>query len=155
MNISFLSEHPDKVTEIAQWYYDEWADAMPGATIETLTKNLQKKAQSDGRIPLVFIAHKEGVLQGAVQLRYRENKSHPEYMHWLGGLFVNSKSRRSGVAAALIERSKSHITELGLTELYLQCEPELVSMYQKYGFKKLHKAQHREIETTIMVWGAK
>jgi len=152
MEISFLSEYPDSFTEIAQWYYDEWAGPDSSTTIENIAKNVKKKAESEYQIPLSFIARERNSLIGVVELKIRENKNYPEYEHWLGGLFVKPISRSSGVCSALVDRAKQHSVLLGLETLYLQCEEDLVPMYTRYKFQKLHNAEHREFQTTIMSW---
>ena len=152
MEISFLSEYPESTAEIAQWYYDEWAGPNPTTTVEQIALNIKKKAESNYQIPLSFVAHNDNALIGVVELKFRENKNHPEYEHWLGGLFVKPECRGSGVCSSLINRVKQHSVLLELEKLYLQCEENLVPMYRKYTFRELHKAKHRDFETTIMCW---
>ncbi len=151
MKISFLSEYPHHVAEIAQWYFDEWADPS-SSSIDSFVEYMEEKAVSNLEIPLSFIAHVGGELLGAVELKFREHNKYPEYEHWLGSLYVDSKHRSAGVGAALINRTKSHAVSLKLENLYLQCEHDLVSMYEKYGFKTLHKAKYGKFDTIIMDW---
>ena len=154
MKISFLSEYPNKATEIAQWYYDEWAGPAFTTTVEELAANVKNKSKSDHQIPFAFVAIEEDALIGVVELKFKENKNHPEYEHWLGGLFVHPENRGTGVGKLLIDRVKQHCVLLGLEKLYLQCEDSLVPMYTNHDFLKLHRAKHRGFETVIMVWSA-
>ena len=56
-----------------------------------------------------------------------------------------------GVASALIKHLLLKTDELGLGELYLQCELGLVEFYQDLGFTHLHSSQHGELDTEVMV----
>lgn len=147
-----MFEYPDSATEIAQWYYDEWAGPNPTKTVEQIALNVQKKAESDYQVPLSFVAHDGNTLIGVVEMKFRENKDYPEYVHWIGGVFVRPEYRGRGVCTSLINRVKQHSVLLGLEKLYLQCEECLIPMYTSFEFKKLHKAKHRDIDTIIMVW---
>jgi len=151
MKISYLSKHPHHATEIAQWYFDEWADPSV-SSVEGFVQFMLKRATSDSEIPISFVAHDGDELLGAVELKFREHKDYPEYEHWLGSLYVSSKHRGTGIGTALINRVKSHAVNLKVEKLYLQCEPEMVSMYEKYDFESLHKAKYGKLDTIIMVW---
>lgn len=152
MKISYLADHPHESSKIAQWYFDEWGHTFPGTTIEKVNKSVSKKALSKSNFPLAFVIHEKDDLVAVAELKIRENKYHPEYEHWLGGVFVSSAHRGQGYASALISRAKDHAAELGIKKLYLQCEEHNIDLYSRHGFEILHKSSHGNTVTTIMAW---
>ena len=149
MKLSPLSEHPHYAPEIAQWYFDEWGDPS-SSSIENFVVFMEKRASSKLDIPISFVVHEAETLIGVVELKFREHKNYPEYEHWLGSLYVGQKYRGIGVGSVLIEHVKSYVSDLKLEILYLQCEHDLVSMYEKYGFQKLHRAKYGKFDTIII-----
>ncbi|QIA66055.1 GNAT family N-acetyltransferase [Vibrio astriarenae] len=152
MKISLLTDHPEAVTTIAQWYFDEWAHTAPHITLDTVIEKVTEKASNRNKIPLAIIAHVEDHLAGVLELKIRENKNYPDYEHWIGGVYTHSAYRRQGIAGALIHRAKEMACGMGVKKLYLQCESFNIAFYKKLGFELLHTAQHHNVETTIMVW---
>lgn len=118
-----------------------------------LDKVLEKTVNRD-KLPTALVAHKDNDLVGVIELKLRENKSYPEYENWIGGVFTNPANRGQGIASKLLEKAKGLAVELGIKELYLQCESFNVSLYEKHGFTLLHQAKHHNVDTTIMVWHA-
>lgn len=152
MDVSFLADHPHESEKIAQWYYDEWADSGLNFSFEAILENMAEKVASRLDFPLAFIVHEGAELMGVTELKYRENKHYPAYEHWIGGVFVCPNNRNKGYSSALISRAKKHVEDLNINLLYLQCDAEHIALYEKYGFKALHEAEHFGDVTTIMLW---
>ncbi|MGY0216394.1 GNAT family N-acetyltransferase [Endozoicomonadaceae bacterium StTr2] len=152
MKISLLADHPHESEKIAQWYFDEWAHTAPGMTLEKVIEKVREKACNRNEIPFAFVIHEDQELTGVAELKFRENSNHPEYEHWVGGIYVNPQHRGKGYAGILIARAKDYAREEGIKSLYLQCEDHNIDLYLKHGFRVLHQAGHHEITTTIMVW---
>ena len=151
--IHFLADFPHKSNLIAQWYFDEWAYTVPGVTPSQVQDKVLLKANSRHEFPLAFVLHDErNKLAAVAELKIRENVHFPEYEHWLGGVYVESSSKGKGYAAALVTRAQSHVFQLGVAKLFLQCEARNQALYIRYGFRPLHKADNNGVETTIMVW---
>ncbi len=150
MKISLLIDHPEAVEKIAKWYYDEWASIAPQMTEEMMYQKVLEKAANRDVIPLAIVVHHEKELIGVLELKLRENKSYPEYEHWIGGIFVDPLWRGQGIAGQMISEIKEKARKLGVKTLYLQCENYNVVLYQKYGFEILHQANYHVVETTIM-----
>jgi len=115
-------------------------------------RDVSNKALNRTALPLAFIAHSEGSLHGVAELKFRENKSYPEYEHWLGGVFIAPDSRGKGIAGLLIKSALEHISKSGVNDLFLQCEPENVTLYEKFGFRKLHNIKHDDESVAVMSW---
>ncbi len=154
MQVSFLSEQPQFVPTIAQWYFQEWASMVPDVTVQMVKDNVAKKSLSRDSVPTAMVAHDQHELLGAIELKLRENKHYPQYEHWIGGVFVAPEHRRKGIAKTLVNAAKKHAQQLGIDVVYLQCESHNVGLYQQLGFVSLHQAKHHDIETTIMHWQA-
>ena len=151
MEISLLADNPQESKVIAQWYYDEWAGIAPDMTIGQVHEKVAKAINRD-QVPLTVLAHQNNELVGVAELKFRENKNHPEYEHWLGGIFVNPDYRGQGISNLLIKKVKEHAIRLGVECLHLQCESHNVALYKKHGFNVLHEANHCQIKVAIMRW---
>ncbi|CAM3670759.1 Acetyltransferase (GNAT) family protein [Vibrio aerogenes CECT 7868] len=152
MEVSFLADYPQYAEQIAHWYFEQWGYLVPEITIGTVKENVLRKAQSRNDIPLIFVIHQQDKPIGAIELKYRENANHPDYEHWIGGVYVSPEFRGKGVAGHLLETAKKHARQLGLTKLYLQCEDDYIGLYRKYGFHALHRTNHGVMSTTVMLW---
>ncbi|SHO54356.1 GNAT family N-acetyltransferase [Vibrio quintilis] len=152
MEVSFLADYPQYIDQIAHWYFDEWGYLVPEITVDEVKENVSGKAQSRHDIPLIFVIHQHGKPAGVVELKYRENANHPDYEHWIGGVYVSPAFRGTGVARILVETAKKHAVTLGLTKLYLQCKDDYIGLYSKYGFQALHKTKYGVISTMVMKW---
>ncbi|MGY3571888.1 GNAT family N-acetyltransferase [Vibrio paucivorans] len=152
MDITYLAQHPHECEKIARWYFDEWGYTVPNITIDRVLEKVTQKAQNVEAFPLALVAHDDQQLVAVAELKIREHVDYPEYEHWLGGVYVAEQGRGKGYAAALIEKAKQHVRQLGIERLYLQCEQHNIDLYKKYGFTILHNAIHNGVETQIMVW---
>ena len=149
MEISLLADKPEASGVIAQWYYDEWLTNVSDITVEAVRDQVSKTANR-GKVPLTIIAHKNNEFIGTIQLKLYENKNHPEYEHWLGGMYVKSSHRGQGVSTVLIEQAIKHALQANVLCLYLQCENHNIELYKKHGFTFLHEGKHR-IPVSIMM----
>lgn len=153
MEISLLADHPDEVSKIVDWYFDEWASHVPDVTKEMVRKKVEIKA-SNRDIPFSLVAHDEEELVGTLELKIQENKKYPEYEFWIGGVYVPSAHRRKGIAKKLMSAAREMAVSRGVSTLYLQCETHNVDFYRDQGFNAIHQSTHGHWETTIMVWHA-
>lgn len=151
MEIKSLSNNVGLISQVAGWYYDEWFESFSDISKRDLEKAITDKVTSGSTIPHFYIMLEGEELIGVVELKFRENRNHPQYVHWLGGLYVHSNYRHQRVASRLIEHVLLEASKLGVSELYLQCEKPLVRFYENHGFVHLHSSRHRDIETEIMV----
>jgi len=151
MKIYSLEKSIEHSSEIAQWYHDEWVDDSSSITVADVEKEIIEKVSLSEKIPHYYIALENENLLGVVEIKYRENKNHLDYVHWLGGLYVSPKMRGKKIGSQLIEFVKMRALEIGVVEFYLQCQKDLIPMYEKHDFRQLHKAKHGNWETMIMV----
>ncbi|MFM5412160.1 GNAT family N-acetyltransferase [Aeromonas veronii] len=97
MDISLLADHPHHVSKIVEWYFDEWASHVPGVTNEMVRKKVEVAALNRD-IPFSLVAYDDRELVGTLELKIQENKNHPEYEFWIGGIYVPAVYRRKGIA---------------------------------------------------------
>jgi len=153
MEISLLADHPHEASTIANWYYREWASKVATVTEDMVKEDIALKAANQ-EIPLSIVAHENGNLIGTLELKFRENKNYPDYVHWVGGVFVPEEYRGNGVAKTLLREAKNIAINFGVTALYLQCESHNLGLYIGQGFTPLHQSTSNGVETTVMVWRA-
>lgn len=150
-DISLLADHPRCTAALARLYHDEWGALLPGVGVEQIGAHIERAANRDA-VPLIVLAHVDGRLAGAAELKFRENPDFPEYEHWMGGVIVDPDLRGSGISQLLVEGVKGHAKRLGVARLYLQCEAPLVPLYERRGFVAVRDATHRGLAVVIMVW---
>ena len=134
MKISFLKDCPSEAETVAKWYFKEWSHKDPKATLESVTEYVSLGANRN-KIPVAFVAHVDGELAGAGELKYSELPEYSDYNYWLDGIYVPLKHRGKGISTALIEFAKSKAIELKLSTLHLRCESHLVKLYEARGFQ--------------------
>ena len=155
MQVAYLADHPEHLSTIAKWYYDEWGKNGKSFTYDAIYEIGLSRVNNKGALPFSFVLLSDDSVIGVAELKYRENKHHPEYEHWIGGVYVCPNHRGKGYSEVLISRAKQFARELGIEKLYLQSDAHNIALYQKYGFEALHESEHSGDVTTIMVWHSK
>jgi predicted GNAT family N-acyltransferase len=130
VKISNLVDCPSEIEVVANWYFNEWDHKDSEATLENV---IEKVSSISNRT--AFVAHIDGELAGAGELKYREYSDYPSYNHWLDGICVPIEHRGKGISTALIEFAKSKSIELQIPAIYLRCEEHLVKLYESHGFQ--------------------
>lgn len=109
MKIATLADHPEAVPVIAQWYFNQWGHEIPGLTLDTLISKVREKARNRIDFPLAITLHEGDELVAVAELKFRENQNHPEYEHWLGGVYVSESHRGKGYLSVLVDRAKLQV----------------------------------------------
>ncbi|RYV01682.1 GNAT family N-acetyltransferase [Shewanella sp. OPT22] len=152
MEIAYLADHSQHLDTIAKWYYDEWGNEGQRLSYQDVYEKGKARVTNKGQLPFSFIVKSDNTLMGVAELKYTEHENYPEYVHWLGGVYVCSNHRGKGVARVLVNNAQKHAQALGVKLLYLQCDDHLINFYASLGFKPLHKADYNGDITTIMIW---
>jgi GNAT superfamily N-acetyltransferase len=100
VQISYLSEHPEYVQQLAQWLFEQWDSILGEKTSEARFKKLKAHMNRD-KLPIAWVAHANGQLLGTAALRVHDLEGREDLTPWLGGVFVGSQFRRQGIGAAL------------------------------------------------------
>ena len=98
MKISDLVDYPGEIETIAKWYFNEWDHKDPAATLKSV---IEKVSSVSNRTE--FVAHVDGELADAGELKYREYPEYLDYYYWLDGIYVPIEHRGKGISTALIK----------------------------------------------------
>ena len=118
VQISYLSEHPEYVQELAQWLFKEWDSILGEGNPEARIKKLKAHMNRD-ELPIAWVAHGNGQLLGTASLRVHDLEGREDLTPWLGGVFVGSQFRRRGIGAALCATVEEAARSRGIQTLYL------------------------------------
>lgn len=140
MKASNLKHNASEIETIARWYFNEWDNKDPNATLENVIEKISLNSNRN-----FFVAHINDQLVGAGELKFREYKEYPDYKHWVDGIYVPDKHRGKGISTALVEFAKSKAIEQQIPALYLRCEKHLVDLYKTHGFNVVEKEQAKFI----------
>jgi predicted N-acetyltransferase YhbS len=116
--ISYLVEHPEYIALLAQWLFEEWRSFLGEETLEARIKKLQAHMNRD-KLPIAWVAHANGQLLGTAALRVHDLEGREDLTPWLGGVFVGSQFRRSGIGAALCATVEDAARSRAIQTLYL------------------------------------
>lgn len=141
MQLIALSEHPELLPVLADWYFNAWGQQVPGVTLADQQQRLEVFLQSD-ELPLLMVALVDGQPVAAAQLKFHERTERPERLHWLGGVYVCDSHRGQGIAAQLIEELMQRAADLGVREVYLQTEADDGGLYRRLGWQPLESLIH-------------
>src|SRR5260370_41319687 len=118
VRISYLSEHPEYIPELAQWLFEQWDSILGEETPEARIKKLKTHMNRD-TLPIAWVAHANGQLLGTAALRVHDLEGREDLTPWLGGRFVGSHFRRQGIGAALCATCEHTARAGGIQTTYL------------------------------------
>ena len=145
----FLADREEAIPQVAQWYFDEWGSYVSGSTFDSFSTQLAEY-RNKSKIPLIILAVDKDEVIGVVQLKFREMTIYPEKEHWLGGVYVASKHRGKGVAAALVKKVEEVASTQGVSKLHLQTENLTGGVYSRLGWQPIEKVNYRGVDVVVM-----
>jgi predicted N-acetyltransferase YhbS len=148
LNITFLADHPDLIDLLATWFHREWGGRGPTRSIEAIRKNLASRLNRD-RLPLTYVARLNGELVGSASLKIREMETHPQYLYWLGAVYVATEFRNMGLGSQIVQHSIAEAKRLGVAELYLYTRQH-EAFYTRFGWKPIDRPSYHGREVVIM-----
>jgi predicted N-acetyltransferase YhbS len=148
INFAYLKDHPELVDLLATWFYREWGRRNPLLTVDVIAKNLEEHLNRD-TLPLTLVAFHDQEPVGSASLKIREMEIYPQYIHWLGSVYVLPEYRNQGVGTQIIQRSISEADRLGVTELYLYTNGS-GTFYSRFGWQPLERPFYHGREVTVM-----
>lgn len=149
MEIAPLEPDSAALAIVADWYFQEWGYLNPTCTSETIRADLSEKIQCS-EFENVFVAFENDLVLGACELKFNEVKQFPQYLHWIGGIFVDADNRHKGIGSALISFAIEKCRDLRIEDLYLQTESKNVGLYSRLGWHPLTNIEIEGINRTIM-----
>lgn len=148
MNIEYLADRKDFLTELAELHFAEWGYMRPDQTVDDRVQGLSRCCQRE-EIPTVVIGSNRGVLVGSALLVEHDMSTRRDLSPWLAGVYVKPEFRQSGLATRLIERIEQEATALQVPQIFLYTDKEQ-DFYTKRGWRGLENTQYRGLEVTIM-----
>jgi GNAT superfamily N-acetyltransferase len=118
VRISYLTEHPEYIPQLAQWLFEQW-DAILGEETPDARINKLKAHMNRDKLPIAWIAHANGQLLGTAALRVHDLDGREDLTPWLAGVFVGSRFRRQGIGAALCAAVEDEARSRASHTLYL------------------------------------
>jgi len=148
VRISYLSEHPEYVQELAQWLFEEWGSILGEENSEARIKKLKAHMNRE-ELPIAWVAHANGQLFGTASLRVHDLEGREDLTPWLGGVFVGSQFRRRGIGETLCATVENAARSRGVQTLYL-FTLDKQAWYSRQGWKELASCVWHERPGDIM-----
>jgi predicted N-acetyltransferase YhbS len=118
VQISYLIEHPEYISQLAQRLFEQWDSILGEETPEARIKKLKTHMNRD-KLPIAWVAHANGQVLGTAAFRVRDLEGREELTPWLGGVFVGSHFRCRGIGAALCVTVEDEARSREIQTLYL------------------------------------
>lgn len=135
MIIDFLSNHPDKITEVSEMIYEEFV-LKTGKSMKFEAVIRHFSTTKDSNFPITLIAIESNECLGTVSILENDLKIRDNYKPWLASLYTNPEYRGKGVGQMLVNKTIAIVKELGFKELYLRTE-DASEYYTKRGWTYL------------------
>jgi len=146
--IHLLADHPQWLPLLASWFYQEWGQNFPELTLEDYRDQFTTRLNRE-RLPLALVACLDGVPVATTSLKLNEMETHPQYLHWLGGVYTLPKYRRQGIGAQVIEAAAGQAGRLGVVDLYLYTRHSM-ALYERLGWVTIERPIYRGREVILM-----
>jgi predicted N-acetyltransferase YhbS len=114
----YLADQPELVPVLADWFFDEWGSSDANSSRDRIRGILLDHLNRD-RVPLAIVILRNSNPIASASLKIREMETHPQYLHWLGGVFVHPDYRQQGIGSNLVHYTADEAKKLKVDELYL------------------------------------
>lgn len=148
VKVEYLADHPELVSLLAGWFYEEWGKGRPAVTLERMEERVRERMNRD-RPPLALVAFHEGVAVGSATLKIQEMETHPQFLYWLGTVYVRPEARRRGIGSTIVAAATAEAARLGLEELYLYTRHS-ERFYARLGWMVVERTLYHGREAVIM-----
>lgn len=153
IQIRLLKNCPEVIPTLVEWVYQEWRSYDSSLTREKLFDKFNKRLNED-RIPLAFVAFKDGVPVGTITLKENDEPDLSVNSHgspWLGTLQVKEEERNKGVAQELLKEAKACAVGLGYQEIFTYTSNlDNVEWYLKRGAVIVKTLSFRNHTVTVL-----
>lgn len=144
-----LVDCPEHAPLLAAWFYEEWGRRRPGNSVERVEEGLAQRMNRD-EIPVTLVAFWGTKLVGSASLILCEMDTHPQYLHWLAGVYVSEPYRGRGLGSEIVKLAAAEAQGLGIRDLYLYTRSH-EAFYARLEWKPVERSQYHGREVTIMV----
>ncbi len=146
--IGLLADHPQCLSTVANWLYEQWGRQRPGSSPERVAVRLQSHL-GRGRLPLMLVALDGSQCVGCASLRAADLDGREDLTPWLASVYVPESRRRAGIGTRLVRAAEAEARRLGISALYL-FTPDRQPFYAALGWSVHEEAQHYGEPVTIM-----
>ena len=73
VQINYLIEHPEYISQLAQWLFEQWGSILGEETPEARIKKLKTHMNRD-KLPIAWVAHANGQVLGTAALRVHDHE---------------------------------------------------------------------------------
>lgn len=144
----YLADQPHLLPVLAEWFYEEWGRHNPQSSLQSIKEELGGYLHTD-RIPLAIVCLQDSRPVASASLRIREMESHPQYMHWLGGVYVLPDNRGHQIGSRLVEFTAAEAQRLNVRELFLYTRTR-VNFYARLGWQVIEEPVYKGKVVSIM-----
>ena len=148
VQISYLSDHPEYIPQLARWLFEQWRSILREDTLETRIEKLKAHLNRD-KLPIAWVAHANGELFGTAALRVHDLEGREDLTPWLGGVFVGPQFRRQGIGEALCAAVENAARSRAIETLYL-FTLDKQAWYSRLGWTMLGPCVWRQRPGDIM-----
>lgn len=149
MEFYYLKDKPEFITQIADWYFEQWGYLMVTPSVEIIKHKLQAQLNSN-KLPLMLLLVENEQLLGVSQLKFREMDIYPDKEHWLGGVYICNRQRGKGLAKKMIIKAKDIASSLNVKTLYLQTINLSGGIYSQLGWQAIEQTTDKGEEVLVM-----
>jgi putative hydrolase of the HAD superfamily len=143
-----LANHPELVSLLASWFYTEWGGGDPPFSLAEFEEQFRQRLNRD-HLPLAMVALLGNTPVATASLKLREMDTHPQYTHWLGGVYTLPEHRRQGIGAQVIEATVAEARRLGVEDLYLYTRRS-AALYARLGWQVIERPVYHGRSVAIM-----
>jgi predicted N-acetyltransferase YhbS len=131
--IEYLADHPASAPVLASWHHREWADLLPGWSLEQALAELRTHT-GRRQIPTTLIAVEGDRVIGSASLLAADLDGWEQLTPWLASVYVLLERRGRGVGRRLVTRAVEDAAALGIPSLYLWTAGEQ-EYYSRMGWE--------------------
>lgn len=145
----YLADQPGLIPQLAQWFYNEWGRNYPNLGVETFEGRLKDRLNRN-KLPLVLVLLRDESPIASASLKIQELETHPQYLHWLGSVYVLPELRGQGIGSRLIQHSATEARRQGVRNLYLYTRHR-EGFYARLGWKPIERPLYHGRTVAIML----
>ncbi len=146
IEIRYLADRPELIPVLASWFYAEWG--TPDLSVERIERRLHERLNRD-RLPLVLVGFHDQQPVASASLKIREMEIRPEYLHWLGSVYVRPEERNRGIGSHLIEYAASEARRWDVEDLYLYTTYR-ENLYARLGWITIERVEYHGRSVAVM-----
>ncbi len=132
MRIACVADTPQHLSAIAQAHLQAFGGLLPDWNVDAALSELRSHTR-DEVIPTTLVVLDQAQWLGSVSLLDNDDTRIRQWSPWLASLYAQPQARRQGIGEALVAHCVQAAAQLGVSVLYLYCEPVSAPFYQRLG----------------------